>query len=1082
MEYKNLQSYFVAFLRESLLEEIDALLKIYPEREKVIKFLKENYGWDIPADANEKIDLSGLPFMRELISSIQDDLLDALDKIQNLQIDLKELAKSIPFSGANDAQDEMEKIFPGQFLHHSVGKYLEYKYPKVAATMMCVGALTVKNYTPQKSYRKKYLKYEINLQNVLDIVSDPGQWPVKVFDWEVVPFDVYHGGDTIVTLKHILEGFGAEKAEILDVPDSTQKEYTGIFLDKDKSEVIRANAVSLEEKVNNKVIDKGIQLSPTLKAKETGLVAFANGWELTVKGDLSKESNINLYLNQGLLNNLTGNAKVVIRSPEGKDIFTLGDAQDSLLALKRAAGALWVSSDLDFGAELIMEGLTLIFRPENADSFLAKILPGMGIGASIDLTLGVSYLNGLYVDGAPCFEVLKPIQQEVGPAKINSFSLKVEPAKTKIGNNDAIGLNASISFASTLGPVSFAVERLGMSLKLDTGDLTNVEVGILQPTGVGVLVNAGGITGGGFIKYDEEKGIYSGALGLRFGDFSLAAIGVITTRRPNGTELFSMLINIGVVFNPPIPLFMGFTLMGVGGLIGIHRSMNLEALREGIKKGTLDSILFPDPSKIVENADKIIGDMQAVFPSAEGRYVVGPMIKLGWGTGTATVITGDIGIFIEMPDPVRVVMIGQVEAALPTKSAPLIEIHFDIFGQVDFSKKELVFMASLYNSRLVNFDLYGDSAFLLGWGDDPRFALSMGGFHPAFTPPSPASVFAGMRRLTVAFSSGALVEISCSSYLAITSNSLQFGASASLSIDLAVIEVEGKIGFDGLIIYSPFYFQFDIRASLYVSIAGISVCGLSVSMSLSGPTPWNVRGTATIDLWLFSIDVDFNHIWGSAKKVTIAEEKPALALITAVNEPKNWSAQLALDRASLTHLRDLRNEAAGQIVVHPGGTLEFRQNVLPLATEKGIERFGNAPLSSPQTFDIKEFKVESDSLGLTEVKEFFAKGQYFEMDTAVRLSAPSFEKMKAGVSSGSLNALKLVKGATKKKVVCGYEPLVLDEEVKVKPDDLKAKPSVRHQTIVAKMHLIKSFRERSPLGSLSAKRTAKTKMRILVKE
>lgn len=292
--------------------------------------------------------------------------------------------------------------------------------------------------------------------------------------------------------------------------------------------------------------------------------------------------------------------------------------------------------------------------------------------------------------------------------------------------------------------------------------------------------------------------------------------------------------------------------------------------------------------------------------------------------------------------------------------------------------------------------------------------------------------------------------------------------------------MEGKIGFDGLIIYSPFYFQFDIRASLYVSIAGISVCGLSVSMSLSGPTPWNVRGTATIDLWLFSIDVDFNHTWGSAKKVTIAEGDPVSAFKAAVSEPQNWSAQLALDRPSLTQLRDLRNEAAGQIVVHPGGTLEFRQNVLPLGQQ--IERFGNAPLSSPQRFDIKKFEVGSDSLGSTEVKEFFAKGQYFEMDSAARLSAPSFEKMKAGVSSGSLNALKLEKSWTKAVAKCEYEPLVLDEEGDAVPMamNLKAMPTIKHQAIVAKTYWVKSFRERSPLGNLSAKRTAKTKMRIIV--
>ena len=59
--------------------------------------------------------------------------------------------------------------------------------------------------------------------------------------------------------------------------------------------------------------------------------------------------------------------------------------------------------------------------------------------------------------------------------------------------------------------------------------------------------------------------------------------------------------------------------------------MDTEALRSGLRNKTLDSILFPaDP---ILNANKIISDSERVFPIEEGRFVVGPMAKLGWGAG-----------------------------------------------------------------------------------------------------------------------------------------------------------------------------------------------------------------------------------------------------------------------------------------------------------------------------------------------------------------------------------------------------------------------------------------------------------------
>ena len=73
---------------------------------------------------------------------------------------------------------------------------------------------------------------------------------------------------------------------------------------------------------------------------------------------------------------------------------------------------------------------------------------------------------------------------------------------------------------------------------------------------------------------------------------------------------------------PPIQLGFGFSLLGVGGLLGLNRSVMVERLRSGVRDGTLDSVLFPED--VVANAGRILSDLQQVFPPTPGPVRVRP--------------------------------------------------------------------------------------------------------------------------------------------------------------------------------------------------------------------------------------------------------------------------------------------------------------------------------------------------------------------------------------------------------------------------------------------------------------------------
>ena len=112
----------------------------------------------------------------------------------------------------------------------------------------------------------------------------------------------------------------------------------------------------------------------------------------------------------------------------------------------------------------------------------------------------------------------------------------------------------------------------------------------------------------------------------------MKVIGLLTTRLPGGDKGYSLLILISAEGFAPIQLGLGFTLTGIGGLLGVNRTARVDVLRNGLKQGTLGSILFPqDP---IRNAPQIVSDLRAVFPPAPGRVRFGPRAITGWGPPT----------------------------------------------------------------------------------------------------------------------------------------------------------------------------------------------------------------------------------------------------------------------------------------------------------------------------------------------------------------------------------------------------------------------------------------------------------------
>ena len=319
----------------------------------------------------------------------------------------------------------------------------------------------------------------------------------------------------------------------------------------------------------------------------------------------------------------------------------------------------------------------------------------------------------------------------------------------------------------------------------------NFSMDFKPPNGLGLSIDAGAVKGGGYLRFYPERGEYDGVLELSIAGFiSAKAIGLITTKMPDGSKGFSMLIIITAEFNPAFQLGYGFSLIGVGGLLGLNRTVLKDPLRDGVRTGAVNNIMFPQ--NVVANAPRIISDLKIIFPPYEGKFLIGPMGKLGWGR--PTLITISLGLIIEIPG--NIAILGVLGIIVPDEKSAIIRIQVAFVGTIDFNKKMLTFDASLYESSILSMPLEGDMAVRLKWGDNPDFILTVGGFHPSYTPP-PLEL-PTLKRLGISILNKDVARIRVECYQAFTSNTVQFGSRAELYFGFSKISVEGHIGFDAL--------------------------------------------------------------------------------------------------------------------------------------------------------------------------------------------------------------------------------------------------------------------------------------------
>jgi len=731
-------------------------------------------------------------------------------------------------------------------------------------------------------------------------------------------------------------------------------------------------------------------------------VDLGGDWDLKV--ELRSASAVQFYINPKNIVRVFGPSDAslgfVIEQPPDESGLpnVIPDRKGTRLEFDRVSISGEVAVD-KAEAKLVAQNGALVLAPaKDGDGFIKEILPSGETKISFDLGIGLSSERGFYVEGGTGLEVVIPIAKKLGPLIIHqlllSFAATTEAAPPHITTEISAGLGVK------LGPIEASIERLGFEFRAEFPEKKkpDVSIGFKPPNGVGIAIDAKGVQGGGFLSFDRDKGQYAGILqvnlNLKRVSMTLTAIGLINTKLPDGTKGYSLIVILTAEFMWPLGL--GFTLTGFGVIFGVNRTFNETALQNGVKNHTLDSILFPkDP---IRNAPTLLAALGTVFPAAKGHNFLGGMIQITWGDSPLSpLLTMSLGIAVEFGERSRMLIMGQIKSILPTEKQDLVRFHLDAVGIIDFDQKNASVDATLYDSRLAKtFSISGEMAMRSNWGDSPNFTLAIGGFHPAFNPPTG---FPKVKRVAINLSSGDNPRLRCEAYFALTSNTVQFGARAELTASGAGFTIQGEIGFDVLIQRSPFHFIADFHAQVQLKRGNTNLFKVKVEGSLDGPRPLHVKGKATFEIlwWDVSVRIDKTLVKGElpppAESVNVSP-----LLREALGQPSNWQSQLPDRQRAMVTLRTLPGAATG-VLLHPLGTLTIKQTVVPLNFD--ISKFGpNAPAGAKR-FTVTKINVGNDQQTISFERDFFAPAQFIEMKDNQKLSRPSFEKMDAGVTFGS---------------------------------------------------------------------------------
>jgi len=993
------------------------------------------------------------------------------DQISNLLFKIKEVY--IALQSITEAPDGVNKdLFLSEIRERVfeilITDYLMSQLPSLYNALKLLGIIN-HQFLEATDSRPSYFRTKFNFDQIKNLISDPSSLPEILYGWGSEHFDfsqimgyiheLLQSLDFPTSIKRVSKPIGKgyqSSPDKASLPVAKMLRIPIFSILKDEKPV-EASLSLLQMPAEGEKLP-GIIIHPEIPPEVGQEIKLDDNLTVRIKGGMDLSSVFGFILRPGEIsfrNPFQPDSKlpdtgfgITLDYLNETSAVLFGSHEGSRFEIKGAAISIIANHDQNHSEiilviEASLNESSLIIAANEQDSFLADLIGSNELRIPVPLTVGWSNKRGFYFAGNSALAMSVNPHLSIGAIKIDKIAFIVNSSDEIDSPNFATQILIAVS--GRLGPIAFSIDDIGLRFRIvfrsgNAGPF-DISIDVLPPTGIGLSINENGIKGGGFISRTQNK--YTGIIDLDILGYSVQALAILTTD-PEISFLFALFAKLKTA----IQLGAGWKLTKIGGMLGVNHTVSHDKIATGIKSGVLDKILFPD--NVIENAPTIIANFETVFPALHGQNIFGPAIQIAYGT--PTLITADVAVILEFPNPFLLSILGKVTSKLPNAENPIVQINIGIVGALDIVHGKVGVYGSIYDSKILDFVLSGDMAFAASWGAEKNLILSVGGFNPRFTPPSNFPPFNAprLKRLNLAFSD--LVTFEC--YLALTSNTLQIGARVDAVFKKSGAVISGFLSFDALVLFNPLYYIIDVEAGFGVKIKGRNLASITFVGTIEGPNPHRIKGSVTFSIlwWDFSIHVE--KTFGNIILDIISSIDPWPILRETLGQEESWTVETPpwQKMGVVTNEDTMLTNQEGSQLIHPTGKFKISQRVVPF--NHTLTKFGSVDPKEHFRFEIVSLN-DIDASHLLKTDDYFAPGQFTQFSTEEMLSLNSYELMESGIFFGSDADLEIATSfeALRSKDI-EYESVLLEntankQDIQGKPlDQLPPLSNVLSQTLV----------------------------------
>lgn len=433
------------------------------------------------------------------------------------------------------------------------------------------------------------------------------------------------------------------------------------------------------------------------------------------------------------------------------------------------------------------------------------------------------------------------IQRQIGPFQFNRIGIAYK--------SDA--LRVALDAGITLGPFSLSMDGLSIS-----SPLTEFKPSF-DLSGLGLSYSSGPVEiGGALLKLPSSELSadtnfqFDGTIVAKAEAFSLAGIGSYAQLRSGDPSLF-VFAQLDVPLGGPPPFFVTGLMAGMG----FNRNLAIPGQDEVQEFPLLLLAQPPAPNQPAAAQDPMsvlrILEGETAPPGFQPKKWIAPQpgalwFAIGINFTSFEIVRSKALVVIEPVGDFTVALLGLSTLQLPQPAeSSQTYAYVELQLRAVFQPQDGLFSATAIlsnNSYVLTPDchLTGGFAFSLWFGSNPHageFVVTLGGYHPAFTPPA---YYPQVPRLGFNWAVSDHVSIKGDSYFALTPSCAMAGGGLEVLFHDGDLSAWFTAHADLLVSWRPFFYIADIDVSMGVSYRlNLLFCHKTISISIG----------ASVNMW-----------------------------------------------------------------------------------------------------------------------------------------------------------------------------------------------------------------------------------------